>query len=137
MPDVTKLLEQDHRELEGYFAEFRSSQDANVAATICEELDAHASAEEQAVYPAFADESAELKKLVKEGEAEHGKARQLIGRIKQTTDPEHLAELVGQLEGAVNHHVQDEESEMFPKARDEIDPARLGQIADDFRAAKG
>jgi hemerythrin superfamily protein len=136
MPDVTKLIEQDHRELEGYFSQFKSSQDPKIAETICEELDTHASAEEQAVYPAFG-EVPELKKLVEEGEEEHGKARQLVGRIKNTTDPEHLAELVTELESAVNHHVQEEENEMLPKAREAFDGARLEQIGDEFEAAKG
>lgn len=135
MPDVTTLMEQDHRELEGYFAQFKSSQDPKVAQTICEELDVHAAAEEQAVYPRFAEESA-LQDFVKEGEKEHGGARQIVGQIKNTTNPEHLAELVGKLEGAVSHHVHEEETEMFPKAREVLDASELEQLGEAFEAAK-
>ena len=56
MPDVTELIETDHREVEALFAQFKSSKDPKVAEKICEELDAHAAAEEQAVYPRFEEE---------------------------------------------------------------------------------
>jgi hemerythrin superfamily protein len=136
MPDVTELIETDHREVEALFAQFKSSKDPKVAEKICDELDAHAAAEEQAVYPRFEEEVPGTEKLVKEGEKEHGEARQLIGRIKNTSDPQHLAELVGELEQAVQHHVKEEETEMLPKARQELDSGRLEALGADFEAAK-
>lgn len=136
MPDVTQMIEKDHREVEGLFAKFKSTQDPKIAEQICTELEAHAGAEEQAAYPKFAEKDPELKKLVDEGEKEHGKARQLIGRIKQTSDADHLTDLVSELEQAINHHVHEEETEMLPKAHDAIDARELEQLGADFEAAK-
>jgi len=136
MADVTKLIETDHREVESLFAKFKQTPAKDTAMQICEELDAHADAEERVFYPVVRDEVPGGDKLAKEGKDEHGEARQLIGRIKNTEDDAHLAELVNQLEQAINHHVQEEESEMLPKSRDALAASRLDELAAEFEAAK-
>jgi hemerythrin superfamily protein len=136
VPDVIKLIETDHREVEGLFAQFETSGDGSVATKICDELDRHAAAEEKAVYPVIAADVPDGEKMAREGEDEHKEARQLIGRIRQTSDPDHLAELVGELKSAVAHHVQEEESEILPKTRDALGQARLQELAGEFEAAK-
>ena len=135
MPSVIKLIEQDHREVEELFSQFEQSGDKSIAMKICHELDAHADAEEKAFYPVVRAEVDT--ELVKEAEKEHGEARQLIGRIKQTSDSEHLAELVAELKQDVEHHVQEEESEMLPKARESLGESRLSEIGRAFQEAKG
>ena len=137
MADVTRLIETDHREVERLFAQFQQDQSKQTATQICEELDAHASAEEKVFYPVVRDDVPGGQKLAEEGQEEHGEARQLIGRIKNTEDQSHLSELVSQLEQAVSHHVQEEESEMLPKARETLDADRLEALGSEFQAAKG
>ena len=136
MPDVIELIEKDHREVEGLFVEFETSGDQSVAAQICDELDRHATAEEKAVYPVIASDVPGGEKMAKEGEDEHKEARQLIGRIRQTSDQDHLADLVAELKQAIQHHVQEEESEILPKTREALDPGRLEQLGEEFQAAK-
>jgi hemerythrin superfamily protein len=136
MADVTKLIETDHREVEALFGQFKQDRSKQTAMKICEELDAHAAAEEKVFYPVVRDDVPEGKKLANEGEHEHGEARQLIGRIKNTEDEDHLADLVNQLEQAVSHHVEEEESEMLPKSREALDASRLEELGNDFEAAK-
>ena len=63
MPDVTKLIEQEHREVEGLFKNFKDSGDPTLVSKICDELDAHAAAEEEAFYPAVRDDVPSGKKL--------------------------------------------------------------------------
>jgi hemerythrin superfamily protein len=137
MADVTELIERDHREVEGLFAEFKQEQSKQTALKICEELDAHASAEERVFYPVVRDDVPDGQKLAKEGEDEHREARQLIGRIKNTQDDAHLVDLVHQLEQAVSHHVSEEEAEMLPKARRALGAERLAKLGAEFQAAKG
>ena len=136
MPDVTKLIESDHREVEGLFAQFKTDGTKATALKICEELDAHASAEEAVFYPVVKSDVPEGAKLADEGTEEHGEVRQLIGRIKNTDDESHLSEVVTQLEQAVSHHVEEEESEMLPKARATLGPDRLEKLGEQFQAAK-
>jgi len=38
---------------------------------------------------------------------------------------------------AVQHHVQEEETEILPTTREALAPARLEQLGDEFEAAKG
>jgi iron-sulfur cluster repair protein YtfE (RIC family) len=137
MPDVIELIEKDHREVEGLFAKFEATGDASVAAQICDELDRHANGEEKAVYPVIASDVPGGKMMAQEGEDEHKQARQLIGRIRRTSNPEPLAELIAELKQAIQHHVQEEESEILPKTREALDPARLEQLGEEFLAAKG
>jgi len=47
-----------------------------------------------------------------------------------------LAELIAELKQAVQHHVQEEESEILPKTREALTRARLEQLGEEFQAAK-
>jgi iron-sulfur cluster repair protein YtfE (RIC family) len=134
--DVVDLIEQDHREVEQLFSDFESSHDSSVATRICDELTKHTFGEEQAMYPVVAEQMNDGKRLAREAEKEHKEARQLIGRVRNTTDEAHLAELMSELEQAIEHHVSEEEHEMLPKARQEISSDQLDQMGRDFEEAK-
>jgi iron-sulfur cluster repair protein YtfE (RIC family) len=136
MADVVDLVEYDHREVEQLFSDFESSRDGAVATKICDELTKHTFGEERAVYPVIAGQLSEGEQLAREAENEHKEARQLIGRIRNTTDESHLAELMSELEQAIQHHVSEEESQMLPKARQEISSDQLDQMGRDFEEAK-
>jgi hemerythrin superfamily protein len=136
MSDVVELIEHDHREVEQLFAQFEQSGDAALAAQLCDELDKHAAAEEQEVYPVVAEKVDDGRKLASEAEDEHKEARQVIGRIRRTSDPEHLTELMQELKSLVQHHVQEEESEMLPKAQREISAEEREQLGARFEEAK-
>jgi hemerythrin superfamily protein len=136
MPDVVDLIEQDHREVEQLFAEFESSKDPAVAEKICDELDKHTAGEEAEVYPVIEREVSGGKKLADEALNEHKEARQMIGRVRNTKDPDHLAELMGELKQAIQHHVQEEETEMLPKARQEVPAQELVDLGPKFEKAK-
>jgi len=136
MPDVTKLIEQDHRQVEALFDSFRETGDTGVLTKLCDELDAHAAAEEEAFYPAVRDDVPSGKKLINEAKKEHGEARQLIGRIRRTSDPDHVVELLNELEQAVNHHVVDEEEDVLPLARRSLGEDRLVAAGIAYESAK-
>lgn len=136
MPNLVELIEKDHRQVEELFSKFESTGDSAVAMTICEELDRHTAGEEKAVYPVVEAEVPDGKRLGNEAVDEHKEARQLIGRIRRTEDPTHVAELVGELKQAIEHHVEEEESELLPKTRDALGPDRLDELGREFEAAK-
>jgi iron-sulfur cluster repair protein YtfE (RIC family) len=136
MADVVELIERDHREVEQLFSDFKTSHDRSVADKICDELTKHTYGEEQAVYPVVAEKVDDGAKLAREAENEHKEARQLIGRVRNTTDEAHLAELMQELEQAIQHHVSEEENEMLPKARQAIGGDELDEMGRSFEAAK-
>ena len=136
MSDVVDLIEHDHREVEQMFAAFKSSPTKAKAVEICDELDRHTRAEDVAVYPVFEEELSDAKDKVHEAEDEHKQARQLIGRIRNTSDGSHLGELMAELEQAIQHHVREEETNMLPKARHELPADELGELGEKFEEAK-
>jgi hemerythrin-like domain-containing protein len=136
MPDVIALIEREHRQVEALFQNFRETGNSALVSNICDELDAHAAAEEEAFYPVVRDDVPSGKKLASEAKEEHGEARQLIGRIRRTSDPDHVVELVSELEQVVSHHVDEEEQEMLPSARRSLGEDRLAAIGSAYESAK-
>ncbi len=136
MPNVIEVLKQDHRTVESMFSDYQESQDRNVVEQICNELDQHTKLEEEIVYPALRDEVPDGEGMAEHAEDEHKEARQLIGRIRQTEDPEHLDELVQELQSAIEEHVSEEENEVFPKMESALGAQRLEQLGADLEAQK-
>ena len=136
MPNVINLLKQDHRTVEKLFADFQESQDRSVVEQICNELDEHTRLEEEIVYPPLRSDVPDGQGMAEHAEEEHKEARQLIGRIRQTEDPDHLEELVQDLQSAIEEHVSEEENEVFPKMEQALGPDRLEQMGTELEAQK-
>lgn len=123
-PDAVTLLMDDHKKVKKLFKEYEkmSKKDdidgkVDIAMQICEELTIHATVEEEIFYPA-AREAIHDDDLLNEAEVEHATAKDLIAQIEQMSgdDPMYDAK-VKVLSEYINHHVEEEETEMFPKAR--------------------
>jgi iron-sulfur cluster repair protein YtfE (RIC family) len=138
MPDVIKLLETDHREVEELFAEAAETSGAakqQVISKIASELTLHADVEEEIVYPAM--RQAGLNDIVDEAEQEHSKVKELVSRL-ETMDgaSDEVDAVLAELQADVQHHVEEEESEGFPKFRDSVDQATLQDLATRVEEAK-
>lgn len=137
MPDVVERIEKDHRAVEELFAQFNESYDRAIAEQICDELEQHTKAEEQAVYPVMKAELREGDQEINEAEHEHADAKKLIDRVRSSTDDNELVSLMSELEAAIHHHVQEEEGEILPQAREELPSDELEELGKKFEAAKG
>jgi hemerythrin superfamily protein len=113
--DVTELLQQDHRKVEGLFDQYKRTQDDATVEQICQELERHTTLEEEIVYPRLAEIDADLEQ---QAEDEHAKAKDLIAELRAGSDD--VAGLVEELEAAVQHHVQEEETKAFPAMRERL-----------------
>jgi iron-sulfur cluster repair protein YtfE (RIC family) len=138
VPDVIKLLETDHREVEDLFAKAESTDGAakqQVVTKIASELTLHAEVEEQIVYPAMRE--AGLGDIVEEAEQEHSKVKELVSQL-ETMDAatDNVDAVLAELKADVQHHVEEEESEGFPKFRDAVDQATLQDLATQVQQAK-
>ena len=115
--DACTLLDADHQKVERLFTEYQSAQNASkkpeLAQEICMELTVHATIEEEIFYPAFRAATRD-DRLVDEAQDEHQEAKDLIAQIE---DGDKIGALMARLQKAVEHHVQEERTEMFPKAR--------------------
>lgn len=134
-PDAIKLLTQDHKEVKALFKEYEKlckadadeSQKQALAEQICEMLTVHAQIEEELVYPA-AYEALDESDLVDEAQVEHASAKDLIAQIRGMQPSDELYDAkVTVLGEYIDHHVKEEEKEMFPKLKKtELDLKELG-----------
>ena len=133
--DAFALLTADHKRVKSLFKEFESLKDegdddrkAALVETICNELTVHARVEEEIFYPALR-EVIEDEDLMDEADIEHASAKQLIAQIEQLqVGGDHYDATVTVLSEYIDHHVKEEEGEMFSKARKaDIDSAVLGE----------
>jgi hemerythrin superfamily protein len=134
MPDAISLLTEDHRRVERLFEEFDRTQDPEVAMQVCLELSVHSTVEEEMLYGLY---SAKVDNAgAAEARAEHQEAKDLILAL-EGMDPgsENFVATMGRLKASVQHHVQEEEGEMFPKLLERI-PETAASLGDEMAARK-
>lgn len=129
------MLTDDHKKVKKLFKDFEKLKDKAEAADkealveeICAELTVHAEIEEELFYPA-AREAIDDDGLMNEAEVEHASAKDLIEQLQgmDSSDPTYDAK-VTVLGEYVNHHVEEEEKQMFPKVKKaKLDLAALGE----------
>lgn len=75
----------------------------------------------------------DIKELVNEAEQEHTEVKVLLEQMKSldATSSE-FKEKISTLKEAVQHHVQEEENEVFPKVRQSMSDEELKQLAKEF-----
>jgi iron-sulfur cluster repair protein YtfE (RIC family) len=126
-------LKQDHDRVEELFARVKANDDEGDKQTfnqIRNELELHTHIEEQIFYPhllSAGDE--ELKKLTREAVEEHRQVKMFLEELETLSDdrPSFDAKLKVLIED-VEHHVEEEEGEMFPMVEDQIDEETLVRL---------
>ena len=123
-PYAITLLTEDHAKVRKMFKQFERSHEkmddaekAELVQQICMELTVHAQVEEEIFYPA-AREAIEEQDLLDEAEVEHASAKDLISQLQSMEPGDDLYDAkVTVLGEYIDHHVKEEEKEMFPKVR--------------------
>jgi hemerythrin superfamily protein len=136
-PDAIDLLTADHKEVKKLFkaydklveSEAEAAEKQEIAVQICAMLTAHATAEEEIFYPAAREILEEDEDLVDEATVEHASAKDLIAQIEAGTPDDPLFDAKVKVLGEyIDHHVKEEEGEMFPKVRkSDLDLEALGE----------
>lgn len=139
--DAVKLLVIDHQKVERIFTELERSSSVSERKSLCAQLDAelsrHTALEERVLYPFVRTSISDGPKLVEDAVAEHDEARRLLEQVV-TADPSTSAftTAVEQLQRAVDHHVHDEEAELFPTLEAEVSADALREMRRQLEAAK-
>ena len=130
--DAIALLKEDHRAVEKLFKEFESAKGEGrkekLARKICLELIVHTKLEEEIFYPACDGKIDEDK--LKEAYVEHDAAKVLIAEIEAGSgqSDDFFDAKVQVLGEEIQHHVKEEEGELFPQARKaDLDLKTLGE----------
>jgi hemerythrin-like domain-containing protein len=136
-PDAVSLLTEDHKRVQKIFKEFEKVKDeesdevkAEMVQTACHELTVHTQLEEEIFYPAMREGGGdEAEDLIDEATVEHASAKQLISELEGMEPGDELYDAKFTVLGEyVNHHIKEEQDEIFPKAKKaKLDLEELGE----------
>jgi iron-sulfur cluster repair protein YtfE (RIC family) len=142
MSDVTRILEQDHRKVEQLFEQIKKQQGAvraNLVEQLAADLRTHMRVEESIVYPFIVKQlNGDGKEMVEEAKTEHEGARKVLAEVERLSPNEPGFDgAFEMLEAGISHHVEEEETEVFPKLRKSASAAQLNEVGEQVEEAKG
>jgi hemerythrin superfamily protein len=133
--DAIAMLTADHKRVKTLFSEFdklkeegSDEEKSAIVEQICNEMKIHAQLEEEIFYPAVR-EAIDDSDLMDEAIVEHAGAKELITQLEEASPEDDLYDAkVTVLGEQIDHHVKEEEGDMFPKARKaKVDSEALGE----------
>ena len=132
---ATKLLKSQHREVEALFDKVskaeKPAQRRALADEIASKLEVHTTIEEEIFYPAYKDGSKTQKgeDLTLEAYEEHHVVKLVLGELPNV-DPkaDNFEAKMTVLKELIEHHVEEEEKEMFPDAEKKLGASRLEEL---------
>ncbi|HEV2912468.1 MAG TPA: hemerythrin domain-containing protein [Pyrinomonadaceae bacterium] len=140
--DAFELLKQDHEKVSGIFEKLEPTTERGVKtredlfAQLKQELDIHARIEEEIFYPAI-KEAEETHDITLEAFEEHAVVKQLLSELDELSkSDETWGAKLKVLKENVEHHVEEEEGEMFPSARKVLSSEQIEQLGARMEAAK-
>ena len=129
--DAIKLLTDDHKEVHALFQKYlkleaadsknaknaKSDERESIAGEICDMLTVHTTIEDEIFYPAARAAKVDAN-LLDEAKVEHASCKDLIAQIRSMSAEGDLYDAkVTVLSEYVDHHVKEEQDELFPKCR--------------------
>ncbi len=124
--DAISLLKADHAEVKECFQAYQKLVDAGAAASkrkpmaekICLMLTVHSTIEQEIFYPAAREMLGAEVGLIDEADVEHASAKELIAQIEaMEPDEDYYDAKVKVLGEYIDHHVKEEQNEMFPAVK--------------------
>jgi hemerythrin superfamily protein len=136
------LLKADHKKVAGLLEKLDSTTERGVKTRddlftqLKTELDVHARIEETIFYPAL-EQADETRDITLEAFEEHRLVKQLLGELeKMDKGEEQWTARFTVLKENIEHHVEEEEGEMFPKARKVLSQDEAEELGTRMEAAK-
>ena len=142
--EAVELIKSDHRKVEQLFREFEEAGDRayktkqELVGQIVEELEVHATIEEEIYYPAVeAKARKDGKELVAEAVEEHHVVKILLGELgSMSSEDEAFDAKVTVLMENVRHHVEEEEGELLPQSEKILGTDDLTRLGEQMAARK-
>jgi len=140
--NAIELLKADHDKVQEMFDKVKASPNRDhreLFKKIKLELDTHAHIEETIFYPHLLKKGdKELKKIVREGVQEHAQVKMFLYSLARMTNgkSENFKAKLQVLIEDVEHHVKEEENDMFPKVKDQIPNEKLESLGAMMEAEK-
>ena len=136
------LLEDDHKKVKKLLADADSTTErgvktrAELFGRIRKEMRVHETIEEEILYPAL-KEHPKAKEVVLEGYEEHHVVDEIMGELGDTDfDDERWGAKLSVMKENIEHHIEEEEEDMFKKARQIFDTDELEQMGERMKLRK-
>lgn len=136
------LLKADHETVAGILEQIDETTERAIKgrdelfARLKSELDLHAKIEEEILYPVL-EEADETHDITLEAYEEHRLVKQLLAELEaEPKDTEEWTAKFTVLKENIEHHVEEEEGEMFKKARQALSEDEIESLGDRLQAAK-
>jgi hemerythrin superfamily protein len=136
--DAIELLEQQHRQVEGFFEALLSADEEDserrqeLFNQLADALTGHTIIEEQLFYPVVKEFDEEL---IQEAVEEHLEVKRMLAELLELSpDDDSFKERIEELKEAVEHHVSEEEHELFPEVRQGLDAERRDELGDEMES---
>jgi hemerythrin superfamily protein len=133
-----EMLESQHREVEKLFAAFEKAKGEEQRAVfleIADKLAVHAAIEERHFYPAA--KAKDTEDMLLEAVEEHLSVKRLIADLLELDAEEDSFEAkVKVLQEQIEHHVEEEEEELFPKVEKLLDETTLEALEQEMTATQ-
>lgn len=132
---ATELLQQQHEEVKALYARYEQADDDDEKQALFEEiadnLAAHAAIEERIFYPAAYGDT--LEDALREAVEEHlAVKREIADLLGLTPDDEQFDAKMKVLMEMVDHHIEEEEREILPRAESQLGAEQLEQLGEDM-----
>jgi len=137
--DAISLLKQDHQKVRQLLKRLQSNGTEELLSQIENQLKVHTQIEEEIFYPAFKESlrSQKDEHLYYEALEEHHLVDVVLPEIKSESEGSSEFEAKAKvLKDVVEHHAEEEETQMFPKARKAMGTARLRQLGEELKERK-
>jgi hemerythrin superfamily protein len=126
--DAIELLKQQHRLVESLFEQLDEAEDGDEKVELVQELAdnlaAHTTIEERIFYPTAYGK--ETKDLLEEAVEEHLAAKRILADLlKMDAKDQNFDAKIKVLKEQIEHHVEEEEGELFPKVRSKLEAGLL------------
>ena len=142
MPNAIELLEEDHKKVKKLLEKGDDTTENAVKtrtelfSKIRSEMEIHEAIEEEIFYPAL-KEHPKAKEIVLEGYEEHHVVDQIMGELENTSvEDERWGAKFSVMKENIEHHIEEEEDDMFSKARDVFSKDELDELGERMAARK-
>ncbi|MBI1275162.1 hemerythrin domain-containing protein [bacterium] len=141
--DIYSYLKKDHRAVAKLMEELLATKDVKtrrlIFTQIKQELTLHADSEEATFYNAIekATRAQSVQEQMEHADEEHDEIREYLEKLSnEPMESESWIEMFGEFKHSVTHHVDEEENDVFEKAKKYLSDEQATQLAKEMDAMK-
>ncbi len=135
--DIYQLLKKDHDEAKDLFKRIQTGKadKSGLFSKLSQELTIHMEGEEKLFYPVL-KKNEETREMTEEGIEEHKEAKKILKDMRSLKAEQQWESKLQELRQAIEHHIEEEEHQLFEKAKHVLSKEQTTQMAQQFQQEK-